>query len=243
MTLHRSVTLSILVVILTVVATLTNHKADAQRTLPSPVVDICLQFSDNCPSCISTDSCGFCQESGLCLTGDVNGPGGNPNNCTDWFFLECPASPCSAFTNCLSCVADSLCGWCFDTLICEPGSNAGPISGTCRNFAFGNPNLCNPSRSNSRSRSRRPRTSANQIRTTANQIRTTANQIRTTAKRQQIRTTAKRRRSTGQTRSNSPTPSLIATSSAASFPKPIYLFFYLLIAVSSITLVVAQHHF
>jgi len=123
-------------------------------TPPSPQVDVCLVNTD-CTTCITQDNCGFCQETGLCLTGDVNGPGGNPNNCTEWFFLECPSSPCSALTSCKTCLADSLCGWCFTTLICEPGSKSGPVTGTCQNFAFGNPKLCKPSPSHSPSR-RRP---------------------------------------------------------------------------------------
>jgi len=125
-----------------------------RTTPPSPQVDVCLVNTD-CTTCITQDNCGFCQETGLCLTGDVNGPGGNPNNCTEWFFLECPSSPCSALTSCKTCLADSLCGWCFTTQICEPGSKSGPVTGTCQNFAFGNPKLCKPSPSHSPSH-RRP---------------------------------------------------------------------------------------
>jgi len=217
--------------------------ANAQKNVPSPLIDICLQFSDSCPSCISTDSCGFCLDTGLCLTGDVNGPGGNPNNCTDWFFLECPTSPCSAFHACKPCVKDPLCGWCLDTLLCMPGSISGPITGTCRHFIFNNINLCNsPSPSRSRARrttvikrskppSRRPsRPPSRPPKTTAR--RTTA-KPRTTARR--IRTTARARPS----HSPSPSNSLLATS-PATFHQPIYLLFYILLALSSITIVVTH---
>jgi len=222
------------------VVTLTNQ-ANAQRAIPSPIVDICLAFSDNCPSCISTASCGFCQDTGLCLTGDVNGPGGNPNNCTDWFFLECPASPCSAFTSCRQCVADSLCGWCFDTLLCVPGSISGPITGICRNFVFGNRNLCN-SPSPSRSRSRRPQKTTGRVSTTGTASTTGKNSKKPNKTTGKNKTSQKINRSTGNapSRSNSPSNSLLATTSAASYQKPIYLLFYILLALSSISMVVAR---
>jgi len=232
-----------LFILLTTVGTLTNTKVNAQRgihQLPSPIVDICLQFSDNCITCISADSCGFCLDTGLCLTGDINGPGGNPNNCSEWFFLECPISICAAFKSCRPWVSDSLCGWCFDTEKCEPGSVSGPVTGVCRHFAFGNKNLCN-SPSPSRSRSRKPviRTTSKPNRTTAKPNRTTAKPIRTTQKRN--RTTGKKNRTTAR-RSNSPshTPSNLLETSAAFVHQPIYLIFYILIALSSIAVVVTN---
>jgi len=220
--------------------------ATAQKNVPSPLIDICLQFSDSCPSCISTDSCGFCLDTGLCLTGDVNGPGGNPNNCTDWFFLECPTSPCSAFHACKPCVKDPLCGWCLDTLLCMPGSISGPITGTCRHFIFNNVNLCNSPSPSRRSRTTVIRTTV--IRTTVIRTtvvrrskppRTTAKPIRTTARR--IRTTTKRIRTTARSNSpsHSPSPSTVVIS-PATFHQPFYLLFYILLALSSITLVVTH---
>jgi hypothetical protein len=145
------------VVLFGIISVTTSARPIARSASPSPSVDVCLVNTD-CTTCITQDQCGFCQETGLCLTGDVNGPGGNPNNCTEWFFLECPSSPCSSLTTCATCVADSLCGWCFTTQLCEPGTKSGPVTGTCTNFAFGNVKLCKPKPSPSRtpSRTRKP---------------------------------------------------------------------------------------
>ena len=44
-------------------------------------------------------------------------------------FDFCPSLSCSEYTSCISCLSDSLCGYCGDSGGCIEGDEKGPIAG------------------------------------------------------------------------------------------------------------------
>jgi len=106
----------------------------------------------NCTACTAIQGCGWCESTSQCFQGNSIGPGGNPNNCTEWFFGTCQLEDCGKFRNCLQCVSDIFCGWCLDNNQCFAGSTA-PIQGKCNRYvASGNkPPIQCPSNSRTRS--------------------------------------------------------------------------------------------
>jgi len=116
----------------------------------------------NCTACTAKAGCGWCESTSQCFSGNSVGPGGNPNNCTEWFFGSCHIAECAALKTCVSCVADIFCGWCLTTKTCSAGTASGPILGSCPSGQFvakGNNLKCpsaSPSHSRPPSRSRIP---------------------------------------------------------------------------------------
>jgi len=88
----------------------------------------------NCTACVANTQCGWCESTSQCFSGNSVGPGGNPNNCTEWFYGVCQIINCDKLKTCLSCVADQFCGWCLDTNKCLAGTVSGPILGSCTRF-------------------------------------------------------------------------------------------------------------
>jgi len=112
----------------------------------------------SCTPCVSIDGCGWCEVTEECLPGDVNGPGGNPANCSDWQFVTCLPEECNMLSpfGCERCVKDPFCGWCSTNKACVFGDKNGPIVGACPadQYQFGKcPVSPTPSETNSNSRS------------------------------------------------------------------------------------------
>jgi len=97
---------------------------------------VCSQFT-TCLDCIVQTGCGFCESTSQCLAGNKLGPGGNPANCSEWFFETCLLVPCSTHKTCLSCTQDPFCGFCASNHQCLEGDKTGPIFGSCGHFLFG----------------------------------------------------------------------------------------------------------
>jgi len=176
----------------------------------------------NCTACTAKAGCGWCESTSQCFSGNSVGPGGNPNNCTEWFFLSCHIAECAALKTCLTCVSDIFCGWCLDSNQCLAGSASGPILGSCARFvAPGNKGTfrCpSASPSHSRSRSRIPSKSRSRIPSKSR------SRSRIPSK---SRSHIPRRSSNLPRRSNSPTPSnsvFILSSSPAFYLAPTTFF-------------------
>jgi hypothetical protein len=87
-----------------------------------------------CDSCVATAGCGFCGDTGQCVTGDLYGPAGGV--CSDWrgdgAACGTTSDPCASGSSCDGCIAlGGVCGWCADTWTCTAGTSAGPASGDC----------------------------------------------------------------------------------------------------------------
>jgi len=117
-----------------------------------------------CTNCTAKPGCGWCESTSQCFAGNSVGPGGNPKNCTEWFFGSCHIAECAALKTCLTCSADIFCGWCLTTKTCSAGTISGPILGSCPSGQFvtkGSSAKCpsaspSHSRTPSKSRSRIP---------------------------------------------------------------------------------------
>jgi hypothetical protein len=94
--------------------------------------DDCTTGTD-CATCTEMYDCGWCQETSTCVPGGYDGPTGA--TCGDWRYGDCDAPPdCTTGTDCASCTAMSICGWCVDTGNCLAGSSTGPTGGACTDW-------------------------------------------------------------------------------------------------------------
>jgi hypothetical protein len=127
---------------------------DASVTPDAASTDPCAQLS-GCGACTAAATCGWCNDTGGCLTGTANGPNGS--SCAwAWISTQCTMQPppppddsgtttpdagtstdpdaaqtdaCNAFSDCQSCTAQPVCGWCGSS--CNTGTASGPNNGAC----------------------------------------------------------------------------------------------------------------
>ena len=122
----------------------------AYQVTPTVVEDFCSTFNQeqsegywsevkNCSACASTNGCGFCLSSLLCLRGDNIGPSdGTP--CPSWVNSiaqnECPVEPtCSERLSCSECATvDDDCAWCSSQNACMTVADV--FSKDCRGTVF-----------------------------------------------------------------------------------------------------------
>lgn len=118
----------------------------ASPTTPSPTPTSCRNYG-GCGSCTQGTGCGWCSSNGGCYYGTYLGP--SSGQCADWIWSNsrCVSSApstqtCSAQTTCGGCAGVTGCGWCPATNKCQPGTSAGPSSGSCALWQFGSSNQC-----------------------------------------------------------------------------------------------------
>ena len=101
-------------------------------------------ITHDCSECTSKPGCGFMTNLRVCLSGNHAGPNKmslrlsfkavTNKKAIDmyWTFGSCPATPCSTYKSCGSCLADKYCGWCASSARCfEDLDGKQPLNGTC----------------------------------------------------------------------------------------------------------------
>ncbi len=97
----------------------------------------------DCASCTADLACGWCGGSSSCTEATSSGP--TTGTCASgWAYLasECPdydsgpgpdVTPidCGTYTDCASCTAASVCGWCATSSTCLNGTSTGSTAGAC----------------------------------------------------------------------------------------------------------------
>merc|ERR1711871_1812749 len=101
-------------------------------------------ITHDCSECTSKPGCGFMTNLRVCLSGNHAGPNKMSLRLSFkavtnrkainmyWTFGSCPATPCSTYKSCGSCLADKYCGWCASSARCfEDLDGKQPLNGTC----------------------------------------------------------------------------------------------------------------
>lgn len=108
--------------------------SDAPIT-PAPPVVTCSNVTD-CDTCTVLPGCGWCTENNECQSGNATS---SQQGCAlpywSWTIYQCPVAPRSLcnYENgyCHSCIANSGCGYCKTTGVCESGSELSSATGDC----------------------------------------------------------------------------------------------------------------